>query len=154
MELTDRYQVPRQEDRRERRAGEPLGLCVHLERQGSPGKRPLVFCFLFESRFTAQRQVHRGEAEAQKGEVRMHAQGGQQWFSVPGLSWGQAGWALPAHVWSRRSPWWMRTRASHSWITGTCQIATGEAFDPLDEGIVNSIHTLSKMCLVLWVNVV
>lgn len=42
MELTDRYQVPRQEDRRERRAGEPLGLCVRLERQGSPGKRPLV----------------------------------------------------------------------------------------------------------------
>ena len=63
------------------------------------------FCFLFESRFTAQRQVHRGEAEAQKGEVRMHAQGGQQWFSVPGLFWGQAGWALPAHVWSRRSLW-------------------------------------------------
>lgn len=66
---------------------------MRLERQGSPGKRPLVL-FSSLSRVSPLRGRCTEESGGSEGEVRMHAQGGQQWFSVPGLSWGQAGWAL------------------------------------------------------------
>lgn len=128
-------------------------LCVPWK-PGQPWKETLGFLFPLWVAFHSPEAGAQRRGRGSEGGVRMHAQGGQQWFLVPGLCWGQTGWVLPAHVWSRRSPWWMRTHASHSWITGTCQIATGEAFDPLNEWIVNSIHTLSKICLVLWVNVV
>lgn len=90
VELTDRYQVLAKRTEGSQGLGNPWASVCTLKRQGSPGKRPW-FCFL-ESRFTAQRQVHRGEAEAQKGEVRMHAQGRTavvlgSWFVLgPGLA--------------------------------------------------------------------